>query len=180
MARSHRDRRPRAGRRAFRRGGFTLIELLIVVFIISLLASIIIVKMANMLGTGRAETMSTTVSHMREVIGYHSALADDPTSAAGFPMSVNPAWFDRGVLPTHTWTQRPMIVEEVDGDPAAFYPVVKVFDGSDDAAATAWYNAANGAFCVRVADESMDDAEVLDLFNRANVAAVTSLDQTGR
>jgi prepilin-type N-terminal cleavage/methylation domain-containing protein len=180
MARSHRDRRPRAGRRSFRRGGFTLIELLIVVFIVSLLASIIIVKMSNMLGTGRAETLSATVSHVRELIGYHAALVGEPKSAAGFPIDVNPAWFDRGVLPTHTWTQRPMIVESIDGDPAAFYPAVKVFDDDDDAAATAWYNAANGAFCVLVGDDAADDAEVIELFNMANVASVTSLDQTGR
>jgi prepilin-type N-terminal cleavage/methylation domain-containing protein len=179
MARSHSDRRPRAGRRSIRRGGFTLIELLIVVFIISLLASIIIVKMVNMLGTGRAETMSTTVSHVREVIGFHAALTGEPKSAAGFPVAVNPAWFDRGVLPTHTWTQRPMVVEEIDGDPAVYYPAVKVFDSDDDAAATAWYNAANGAFCVRVGDEA-DAAEVLELFNMANVASVTTLDQTDR
>ena len=61
---------------------------MIVVVIIGLLAAIVIANLGHLAGTGRAETMSGTVKHVREVIGFRAAIAEGPLATSGFHVQV--------------------------------------------------------------------------------------------
>ncbi len=157
--------------------GFTLIELMIVVTILGILAGFIIVPMSRLLGTGRPEVLATTVTHMRDVIKYHSALRDCAMSGGGYPVAVDPDWFTTGYLPYHTWTNHPMIIELVEGSDTQVFPEVKTFDPDAPGAPNAWYNTMNGALCVRIGDSGSDETNI-ELFNIANSCQITILNQT--
>jgi prepilin-type N-terminal cleavage/methylation domain-containing protein len=156
---------------------FTLIEIMIVIAILALLAAILIANVTNLLGFGRSETLSSTVSHVRRLVEYRAASGEPPLAASGYPPEIDAQWFTKGQLPVHTWTRRPMRIETVDAGADALYPVVKTFDTDDAAAFNAWYNVDNGAFCVRVSNEHAG-ADLLEQFNTANTASITDPGQT--
>ena len=156
---------------------FTLIEILIVVAIIGILATIVFAKFSSMLNYGKAESMSVSVTHIRELIELKAATRDGAIAPSGFPAQINPAWFQLNRLPYHTWTNDPMIIDTVAGAADEIYPAVKTFDPDVVGASNTWYNTTNGHFCVRVVDEG-DDDDTLDSFNTANNTSATSLDQT--
>jgi len=160
-----------------RRCGFTLVEVLMIVAIIAILAATVIAEYQSLLGMGRAEAMSVTVAHVRRLVELKTAKREGPLAPSGFPAAIDPNWFKRNRLPCHTWTDKPMTVETVAAGADQVYPAVKIFDESAPGADNAWYNTTNGAFCVRVGDTA-NDARNLKLFNTANSARATTMDQT--
>jgi type II secretory pathway pseudopilin PulG len=148
-----------------------------VVGLMGILAAVVIVQFNNMLDTGRAESMSVTVRHIRELVELKAAMHAVPSAPSGYPATIDPAWFQCDDLPYHTWTNDPMQVEVVNAASDVVYPAVKVFDPNDATADNAWYNTTNGAFCVRVGDEG-SGVEKLRAFNAANSCAATHLGQT--
>lgn len=163
--------------RSGRRGGFTLVEVLIVVAIIAILAATVIAEFHSLLGMGKAEAMSATVTHIRQMVELKAAKREEPLAPSGFPALIDPDWFQMGHLPYHTWTGDPMIVENVDADADQVYPAIKTFDTQAPGAENAWYNRTNGVFCVRVGHTG-NDAKDLEAFNTANHARATDLNQT--
>ena len=157
--------------------GFTLIELLIVVTILGFLAAMVIANLHQMWSAGRAEAMATTVQQVRQLIEFKAAARQGPLAQIGYPAAIDADWFQSPDLPYHTWTNRPIIIETVTAAGNEIYPAVKTFDSESPDSTDAWYNDANGAFCVRV-PAGCSDARTLEMFNLANVTCVTSLDQT--
>ncbi|MBT8485325.1 MAG: prepilin-type N-terminal cleavage/methylation domain-containing protein [Phycisphaerales bacterium] len=155
---------------------FTLIEIIIVVLILGLLAAIVLAQVGNLIGTGRAEALAGTVTHVRELINYRAGAGEPPLDASGFPTTIDGSWFTRNQIPEHTWTQLPMVVQVVASPANQIYPAIKTFDPGDPAAENAWYNVNNGAFAVRIGDFG-DVNENIDAFNQANLARITSLAQ---
>jgi prepilin-type N-terminal cleavage/methylation domain-containing protein len=153
-----------------KRHGFTLIEVLIVMAILLVLAGIVYPLMADVGDLARPATMAATVRQVREKIIYHTGLGDVPMSAEGYPNSVEPAWFTNGRMPVDAWTEAPLSVQVVHGSKDATCPNIESFvirpDGRP-AGHTAWYNAANGSFCVKVPRVGTED-ERLALFRRIN------------
>ena len=135
------------------RRGLTLIEVLIVMAIIMVLAGIVHPLAHRVSDQARPAIMASTVKQVREQITYHTGLGDVPMSAEGFPNSIEPAWFTAGLMPQDVWTRQPLGVQVVHGSKSATAPAQVTFvirpDGRP-AGHTAWYNAANGAFCARV------------------------------
>ena len=159
--------------------GLAMVEVLIILTIVLILALIVMPTFMDMTDNGRAKTMATTARHMRELIGYKSAAHAVPLSAGGFPTAIYPAWFPRGQLPYHAWTNEPLRVETVVGDAHDVFPHLKTFDPHDRGANTAWYNTTNGSFCVRVPPQ-ISDPDTLATFNTVNGCNVKTLDQTSR
>ena len=163
--------------RSVRGRGFTLVEVLIVVALLGILAATVIAEYQRLKGMGKGEAMSMTVTHIRQIIEVKAAKREGNLAASGFPASIEAGWFQMGRLPYHTWTNDPMIVETVSAGADQIYPAVKTFDETAPGAKNAWYNTTNGVFCVRVADTT-DDVRDLALFNIANNARATTMDQT--
>ncbi|MHC4775857.1 MAG: prepilin-type N-terminal cleavage/methylation domain-containing protein [Planctomycetota bacterium] len=125
-----------------KRRGFTLIEVLIAMAIILVLAGIVYPLMAE---------------------------GDTELSSEGYPNRIEPAWFTHG-MPVDAWTKQPLMVQVVHGSKDATSPSNESFVIKPDgrpAGHTAWYNAANGAFCVKVPRVGTKD-ERLELFSRVN------------
>ncbi len=147
---SQRTRRPS---RSSRRWGFTLIEILIALAILAILLGVVYPMVATAGQFAPTYTMSTVVRQVRERIQYHTVLADVPLSNEGYPKTLDPAWFSSVQLPVDSWTHRPLNVQVVNGPKNATAPNNKTFVYKKDGTAaghTAWYNAANGSFCVLV------------------------------
>ncbi len=153
-----------------KRRGFTLMEVLIVMAILLVLAGIVYPLMADVNDLARPATMAATVRQVREKIIYHTGLGDVPMSAEGYPNSIEPAWFTNGRMPVDAWTQEPLSVQVVHGSKDATCPELASFVITPDgrpAGHTAWYNAANGSFCVKVPRLGTKD-EQLERFSRIN------------
>ena len=153
-----------------KRRGFTLIELLIAMAILLVLAGIVYPLMADVGDLARPASMAATVRQVREKIIYPPGLGDVPMSSEGYPNSVEPIWFTNGRMPVDAWTARPLRVQVVHGPKDATHPSLESFvitPAGHTAGHTAWYNAANGSFCVKVPRLGTED-ERLELFCRVN------------
>jgi general secretion pathway protein G len=160
-----------------RRRAFTLVEILIVLVILGILASIVIPRFVESNQLTRESMMATTARYVRQMVQYHRQAADVDLSDAGYPAEIEAAWFRGSILPTHAWTDRPMIIDVESGGADDIYPGDKTFDPSVLGASNAWYNTTNGAFCVLVPNLASDD-ETLKAFNAANAAGAPNLGST--
>ncbi len=153
-----------------KRHGFTLIEVFIAMAIIMVISGIVFPLVADVGDLARPASMASTVRQVREKIIYHTIFGDTPLSPEGYPSSVEPAWFATGEMPRDVWTDHPLKVQVVHGPKDATSPNNESFVIKPDgrpAGHTAWYNAANGSFCVKVPKLGTED-ERLELFNRVN------------
>ena len=133
--------------------------------ILMILAGIVVPAIGGLGDGTEATVMATTVRQVRERIEYQSAV-----SVNGRPGTVDPRWFDNGRLPQHAWTRRPLKIQVVNGPKTATFPNNKTCVIKPDGTAaghTAWYNAANGSFCVLV-PKTGDAQEDLQLFAAVN------------
>lgn len=152
------------------RSAFTLIDTLITMAIISVLAGIVYPLMADVSDLGISTDMTTAVNQIRRQINYHAAIGDELMSKEGYPNMVHPSWFATGRLPNDCWTHRPLFIQTVHGPEDARTPNKMSFNIRPDGEAaghTAWYNAANGSFCVFVPKKGSNQ-EIEALFNLVN------------
>ena len=153
-----------------KRSGVTIIETTIAMAILAILLAVVYPMMATAGQFAPTYTMSAVVRQVRERIQYHTALADVPLSNEGYPTTLDPAWFSPAQLPADSWTHRPLNVQVVNGPKNATAPSIKTFVHKPDGTAaghTAWYNAANGSFCVKVpkGKNAQDDLAEFTLVN---------------
>jgi prepilin-type N-terminal cleavage/methylation domain-containing protein len=156
-----------------RRWGFSLIEVLLVMAILFILSAMVYPVLADIERDSRTTAMAASVRDIREQIALHAALGTRPRAPSGFPAALHASWFAGGELPVDLWTGRPLTIEVVDGPADRLYPDSRAFELTPDGATsrpTAWYNSANGSFCVRV-PRAASDTETLALFHRVNEAA---------
>ncbi len=164
-----------------KRHGFTLIEVFIAMAIIMVLSGIVYPLVADVGDLARPASMASTVRQVREKIIYHTIFGDTPLSSEGYPNRVEPAWFATGEMPRDVWTDQPIKVQVVHGPKDATSPNNESFVIKPDgrpAGHTAWYNAANGSFCVKVPTLGTRD-ERLVLFDRVNGYGPTAGSQGG-
>jgi prepilin-type N-terminal cleavage/methylation domain-containing protein len=153
-----------------KRRGFTLIEFLIAMAIVLVISGIVYPLVAGVGDLAGPASMASTVRQVREKIIYHTVFGDTPMSPEGYPNSVEPRWFVTGEMPHDVWTDQPLWVQVVHGPKNATCPNNESFVVKPDgrpAGHTAWYNAANGSFCVKVPKKGTED-ERLELFDRIN------------
>ena len=167
---------PGSGART-RRRGLTLIELLLVLAILAILAALTFPMLNNTTDMARIEASATNVNQIRNFILHHAGMHDVPLSAGGFPAAIDGNWFTSGVLPNHSWSDRPMIIEVVNAADTIVFPAVKTYNPTVPGDPNAWYNATNGAFCVRVPPMA-SDALTLEVFNESNKVGASTLAQT--
>lgn len=160
------------------RTGFTLIEILIAVVIIAILAGLVIPTITGLGETARHASMVTTARQIRRQIEFHAAVQDVPISPEGYPDDIDPEWFAANRLPLDVWTLGELKVQVVHGPKEANVPNHKTFQVKNGRATghTAWYNAANGSFCVLVPKRGTDQ-EILETFLAVN--GLTGADLSG-
>ena len=161
------------------RTGFTLIEILIAVVIIAILAGLVIPTITGLGETARHASMATTARQIRRQIEFHAAVRDVPISPEGYPDDIDPEWFSANRLPLDVWTLGELKVQVVHGPKEANVPNHKTFKVKKNGRAaghTAWYNAANGSFCVLVPKRGTDQ-EILETFLAVN--GLTGADLSG-
>jgi prepilin-type N-terminal cleavage/methylation domain-containing protein len=169
------SRRPCHGDAA--RSGMSLIELLIVIGMLSILAAVVVPMFGTTSDMARTEAMASNAAQIRGLVIHHAGVRDVPMSVQGYPASVAGSWFKAGILPDHSWTNEPLIIEHAVAAGNVIFPAVKTFDPAVAGAFNAWYNPANGRFCVRIPAKS-NPAATLQLFNDVNKSNATSLAQT--
>lgn len=169
-------RKQSLGRASGRRAALTLIELLLVLAILAILAAIVYPALINSTSMARVEAAASNVNQIRSLILHHAGLHDVPLSPGGFPATIDGSWFPNG-MPNHSWTQRPMVLEVVNDADNVVFPKVKTYDPSVPGDPNCWYNATNGAFCVRVPPMASDPL-TLDAFNESNKVGASNLAQT--
>ena len=155
----------------------SLIELLIVIGMLSILAAVVVPMFGTTSDMARTEAMASNAAQIRGLVIHHAGVRDVPMSVQGYPQNIVGAWFKAGVLPDHSWINSPLIIEHAVVATNVIFPAVKTFDPSVPGAFNAWYNPANGRFCVRVPAKSTP-AGTLQLFNDVNKSHATSLAQT--
>ncbi len=114
--------------------------------------------------------MSYSVRQIRQQIAFHREARDCPMSEDGYPSSVQSQWFPRGQMPKDPWTYRALNVQIVNGPKTATAPNNISFNIKPDGSAaghTAWYNRANGSFCVMVPKKG-STADQQELFDQIN------------
>ncbi len=151
------------------RAGFTLIEILIAVAILAILAGLVIPTITGLGEAARHTSMATTARQIRRQIEFHAAVRDVPISPEGYPDDIDPEWFSANRLPLDVWTLGELKVQVVHGPKEANAPNHKTFLVKNGKATghTAWYNAANGSFCVLVPKRGTDQ-EILETFLAVN------------
>ena len=135
------------------RAGFTLIEILIAMAIVVILSAVAYPKFVGLRSDAEGAMMATTVHRVRQKIQLHMSIADVALSPEGYPDEVHPAWFPGRNLPRDLWTYTQLKIQVVAGPKDASEPNNKTFRLKKDGSFTghtAWYNKANGAFCLKV------------------------------
>jgi hypothetical protein len=144
---------------------------------LSILAAILVPMFGTTSDMARTEAMASNAAQIRSMVIHHAGVRDVPMSPQGYPATVAGAWFKTGNLPDHSWTSAALIVEHAVAAANVIFPATKTFDPGVGGAFNAWYNPANGRFCVRVPAKS-NPAATLQLFNDVNKCRATSLAQT--
>jgi hypothetical protein len=121
----------------------------------------------------RIEQARDDVKHFHRVIALQAALNNIERSSRGYPMVIEPSWFD-GELPTnpllsptHPWLEiaHPHHAE-------LRHPLTRAANSSTYA--RFWYNPANGIVRARV-PRGASDAATLRLYNKVNDSNLTRL-----
>jgi prepilin-type N-terminal cleavage/methylation domain-containing protein len=143
------------------RSAFTLLELLIVLVVLGILAAIVVPQYTGASQDAIGATLRSIIRTVQTRIDY-----EHHASASGsYPDTVEAAWFAGQVLPSHPENSFGVPAIEVVDDAGEMHPDNKVLKAS--VAGAFWYNAADGAFRARVADQG-SAAATLDFYNYVN------------
>ncbi|MFG0285322.1 MAG: hypothetical protein ACF8R7_12960 [Phycisphaerales bacterium JB039] len=106
-------------------------------------------------------------------IKYHAATEGAELTARGWPVTIDPAWFE-GAVPRNTLVSgdRPWL--EIAGPEDAELQHPRLRMTVDSSVASFWYNPYNGALRARV-PVTTSDAEALETYNLVNHANLTSI-----
>jgi len=150
-----------------------VLNILIVVMVAMLLAGAAWQHRDRAAGQQRIEQTRDEVHRFHRVISLHTALNNIERSTRGYPMTIDPAWFD-DELPVnpllssaHPWLE----IAHLDHE-SLLHPPVRA--ASKTSHARFWYNPANGIVRARVPRRASDGA-TLRLYNAVNGTALDSL-----
>jgi prepilin-type N-terminal cleavage/methylation domain-containing protein len=150
---------------AKKRNGFTLVELVVVVLVLGIIAAVAAPRMFGTVDQAKESSAATLAAIVRDHINLYYAVN------GAYPDTIDPASF-RGPLKNPFDPDNPNFAIN-GGSPTYVYPSLKTLPRLY----ACWYNKVNGQFMVRVPVQE-SDAATIDLFNRVNSTAVTSLSQT--
>lgn len=109
------------------------------------------------------------LERIRQEIARRASMDDVMRSTSGWPMSIDPKWFDDGVPRNSLLAGAGRAWMEIASDEENFLsdPSVRASDENDARRAEFWYNPATGVVRARVRME-LSDRDSLDAYNRIN------------
>lgn len=150
-----------------------LIDSLVAVMLAGLLASIILSDRAAEEETKDVEVATVDLHRLQREIYLQAALAEVPLSEHGFPITVDPEWFQGGLPrnpllgPDHPW------LEVADASQQNFkHPHDRM--AADRLTAKFWYNPYQGIVRARVSS-TLSENEALALYNQVNGCSLPNL-----
>ncbi len=117
--------------------------------------------------------VQSALTDLRTQIKYRSAVGDAVVNGRGWPVTIEPAWWDNSppinelARPDHPWLE---VADKADYQ--LEHPRTRVMLGKEHAAF--WYNPGNGIVRARV-PQMVSDQSALEMYNRVNGAGVTEL-----
>lgn len=110
-----------------------------------------------------------SLDRIRQEIARRASMDDVMRSTSGWPMSIDPKWFDEGAPRNSLLACAGRAWMEIASDEENFLndPAVRASDASDMHRAEFWYNPATGVVRARVKME-LSDRDSLDAYNRIN------------
>lgn len=143
-----------------------LIDSLVAVMLAGLLASIILSDRAKQDDSRDVEIATADLHRLQREIYLQSALATVPLTDHGFPITVDPEWFQGGLPrnpllgPDHPWLE---VAHEAQYN--LKHPPNRM--ATDRSTAKFWYNPQQGIVRARVSSD-MSEVEALAIYNRVN------------
>jgi hypothetical protein len=158
-----------SGSHAMRR----LVDLLAVLTLVGLGAAIFYTQKDQYLQQAAVEQASQAVRMFDLKIKYHAATEGAQLTARGWPMTIDPAWFE-GAVPRNPLVSgdRPWL--EIAGPEDAELQHPRLRMAVDSTLASFWYNPYNGALRAR-APVTVSDQEALEIYNTVNRTNLTSI-----
>jgi hypothetical protein len=120
----------------------------------------------------RATLTRSAVQSIQSKVRVRSTMADVAINPAGFPIQVDPAWFEDGTPENALAPGRPWIEIADESEWGLRHPRNPTLEGG--AGAMFWYNPALGIVRARV-PRTLSDADAIDTYNRVNGTAIRSL-----
>ena len=153
-----------------RRPAFTLVEVLIVVIILGILAAAVIPQFTDAADETRLNSTAIITKSIQRKI------TEEFTRTNVYPTTIDPAWFEGGVLPAHPENSVGVATVEVVNSAGTFHPANKVLKAG--VAGAFWYNRAEGIIRARVTERATQPA-TSDAYNFANNSSEADMGNFG-
>jgi hypothetical protein len=143
-----------------------LIDSLVAVMLAALLAAIILSHRSDQERYRDVEVATLDLHRLQREIYLQAALGAVPLSERGFPVTVDPEWFESGLPrnpllgPDHPWLEVAGAAQQ-----HLTHPPQRM--AADRSTAKFWYNPYQGVVRARISSE-LSEAEALTLYNQVN------------
>ncbi len=143
-----------------------LIDSLVAMMLAALLASIVLANRSEEAWYRDIEVATTDLHRLQREIYLQAALAEVPLSDRGFPVTVDPEWFQGGLPrnpllgPDHPWLEVASAAQQ-----DLLHPPDRM--AGDRSTAKFWYNPYQGVVRARVSSE-LAEKDALEVYNHVN------------
>jgi hypothetical protein len=150
-----------------------LIDSLVAMMLAALLGAIVLSNRSEQDWYRDVETATVDLHRLQREVYLQAALAEVPLTDRGFPVTVDPEWFEGGLPrnpllgPDHPWLE-----VASSGQQNLMHPPQRM--AGDRTIAKFWYNPYQGVVRARVSSE-MSEQEALALYNQINGCRLPSL-----
>lgn len=150
-----------------------LLNILIALTLIGIVVVVAMSLQADGIKKDQIKTTKVEVRRFQRQITLQSAVADIELTSEGFPVTIDPLWFD-GHLPSNTLLEvgRPWVQIAGWDERASLHPIDLV--ARDAAAAQFWYSPYKGIVRARVCAD-ISDERALRIYNQVNGSGLTDM-----
>ncbi len=150
-----------------------LLNILIALALIGIAVVVAMSLQADGIQQDQIKTTNVEVRRFQRQIALQSAVADIELTSEGFPVTIDPLWFE-GQLPTNTMLEhgRPWVQIAGWDERASLHPIDLA--AHDVAAAQFWYSPYKGIVRARVPAD-ISDERALRIYNQVNGSRLTDM-----
>jgi len=116
--------------------------------------------------------VQSAVSQIKRELRLRAAMGQAEINGRGWPMTVDPGWFDNPPRNVLISQRRPWVEVAPPEHAELLHPPIRI--ATDEDVAAFWYNPANGVVRAR-APITLSDRRTTEIYNRINGAAISSI-----